>query len=61
MSRQEFYENAVNSMSFDDFCLMFGCAPADVQDFDYDFGKVHWNMSLEYAYNYYLSDEEESE
>ena len=58
MSRKDYYEMAVESMSMDDFEYIFGCAPADIQAFDYDFNKVHWNMNLEYAYNEYLWGDE---
>ena len=58
MSRQEFYENVVYSLTRDEFEECFGCAPADIQAFDYDFNKVHWNANLEWAYNDYTLENE---
>ena len=50
-TRAEFYEMCVESLSSAEFERLFGVKPADIQDFDYDFNKVYWNMNLEYAYN----------
>lgn len=50
-TRKEFYEMCVDSLSTVEFERLFGVKPADIQDFDYDFNKVYWNMALEYAYN----------
>ena len=58
MSRQDFYENMVSSMTADRFYQYFGEYPVDIQDFDYSFDRVHWTMALEYAYNEYIDGEE---
>jgi len=58
MTREMYYEMLVTSMSADRFYQYFGEYPVDIQDFDYSFDKVHWNMSFEYAYNEYLLEEE---
>lgn len=54
MSRKEWYEMVVECLSECEFERLFGCEPADIQAFDYDFNKVHWNMNLEYGYNEYV-------
>lgn len=58
MTRQDFYENAVCSMSRNTFFQYFGEYPADIWDFDYSFDKVRWTEALEYAYQEYISEEE---
>ena len=51
MSRKEWYEMAVECLSESEFERLFVCKPADIQAFDYDFNKMHWNAVFEYAYN----------
>lgn len=59
MSRQDFYEMYFESMGKDEMENYFGIEISDPRDFDYDFGKVAWNYNLEYAYNEYISEDEE--
>ena len=57
MSRKEWYEMAVGCLNEREFERLFGCKPVDIQAFDYDFNKVHWNMNLEFAYNECVMEE----
>lgn len=50
MSRAEFYEMAVYSLTREQFKKEFGCEPLDIMDFDYSFDKVQWNQALEFGY-----------
>ncbi len=56
MSRQDFYENAVYSLSEEDFERIFGVKPLDIMDFDYSFDEVIWNANLEFAYQDCISE-----
>lgn len=58
MTRQDYYENLVYSLTHDQFTTYFGVEPLDIWNFDYSFDKVHWNANLEFAYNEYLAGEE---
>lgn len=59
-TRKDYYENAVYSLDRDDFERIFGVEPVDIMDFGYDFDRdVQWNYALEYAYNEYISEEDE--
>lgn len=60
--RKDFYETLVKSMGEGDFIKTFGEIPADIYALEYDFEKdVHWNESLEYAYNIFIDEEEEED
>lgn len=56
MTRQDYYENLVYSLTHDQFVTYFGEKPLDIWGFDYSFDKVHWNENLEYAYQEYLGE-----
>ena len=56
MSRKDFYEMCFESMGADEMENYFGVVVSDPRDFDYDFDRVQWNMSLEYAYNEYMCE-----
>lgn len=58
MTREDYYENLVYSLTHDQFTTYFGVEPLDIWDFDYAFSKVHWNANLEYSYQEYLCGEE---
>lgn len=54
ITRAEYYEMLVECLAHSTFVRMFGCEPADINAFDYDFGNVVWNLELECAYQEYL-------
>lgn len=58
LTRAEFYELCVESLSPAKFKHLFGVAPMNIYSIDYSFNKVHWNANLESAYNEYLAGEE---
>jgi hypothetical protein len=51
MSRKEWYEMVVESLTEQEFERLFGCKPLNIMDFDYNFNKVHWSAIFEYLYN----------
>lgn len=57
MSRKEWYEMVCDSMTAEEFEMMFATNYVDPLDFDYDFDKsVRWNFNLEYAYNEFITE-----
>jgi hypothetical protein len=54
ITRAEYYEMLVECLARSTFVRMFGCEPADIYSFDYDFSNVEWNLELECAYQEYL-------
>ena len=45
----------VEGLTHDEFVTIFGCEPADIQAFEYDFDTdVTWNENLEFAYDMYI-------
>ena len=60
ITREQFYEILVGSLGWYEFIHIFGVEPVDIWDLDYNFKRdVHWNYNLEYAYNEFISDENE--